>query len=163
MGLDRIIRRCLEKTRSKRFQNAEELHAALESLAGERGGLAGMRGGWIGVSALGAAALIAGLYWQSGRKPAPAATPAPAIAQIPQAPAPAPPAAAETVPPQPPKSPAAPPKKSEPVAADVATPPHAAKGAAPDAADDAAFQHSYEQGMLLLADRKWASRTRRRT
>jgi tetratricopeptide (TPR) repeat protein len=150
-ALNRVIQRCLEKDPAKRFQTADELSSAIESLhAGpaKSGGTAR----WVGkgISAAGIL-LAAGIYWQMTRKPAPQPVPVPAAVA-------APPTAAVTTPPTPvpaaPPAPAAAEPVKEPPAPRPKVQPAPKKDAVPKV-DEAAYQQAFEQGMLLLSKHRW--------
>ena len=129
-GLDRIIRRCLEKDPAKRYQSASELHSALEGANVPAMRIPGPRRRWVGwAAALAAGIVAAGVYWQAERRP----PPLPAVAL----PVPAP----NALPPQPRPS-------------VVQTAPHVMKARPPKTHE--AYQKAYEEGMLLLSRRKWA-------
>jgi tetratricopeptide (TPR) repeat protein len=144
-ALERIIRRCLEKDPARRYQSASELVSALQSA--NFGTVSQARPRWIGWAAATAAAgvLAAGVYWQAGRK-RPARPPAGTgvVSAPPPAPARAPQPAVLTAPPvaaQPPSP---------------ATPARPDKSTKTKTATEEAYQQAYEQGMLLLSQRKWA-------
>jgi serine/threonine protein kinase len=88
-ALDRIIRRCLEKDPSKRFQSASELSAALERANAAPAPSLKLWARWIGWAAAAVAVIAAGAYWQTERKPASSPSTVPTAAHAPQTSAPA--------------------------------------------------------------------------
>ena len=127
-GLDQVIRRCLEKSPARRFQDAAALSAALEALQARATKGQGSRVAWIALSAVAVAALAGGAaLWQSSKKPPQPPPVSVKMVAVPQAAVPAPPL--------------------------VPVPP---KVAPPSAANDSPYQQAYEQGMLLLSQRNWA-------
>jgi len=139
-GLDQVIRRCLEKSPARRFQDAAALSAALDELQMRAARGQGSRAKWIALSAVAAAALAGGaVLWQSSKRPPQPLPVSAKMVAVPQAEVPVPPPA-----------PVAPKPKVEPKM------PVATKAAPPSAANDSRYQQAYEQGMLLLSQRNWA-------
>jgi len=162
-ALDRIIRRCLEKIPAKRFQSAAELNSALEALNAGAASHPGIRSRWIGWTAAAAVAVLTvGVYLAAGRKASPGPATTSTVARAPQAAAPAMPAV--TLPATPsaqiavaaPKVPAPREGKAEHTV-DSSSQRAPAKTKTPlGTANAAAYQQAYEEGMLLLSQRKWA-------
>ncbi len=153
-GLDRVIRRCLEKSPALRFQNAADLSAALQTLSAAPRPLLRWKPWLIAAAALPEIALLVWAFTHSGKKPAQpveqksAVVPAVSVPVAAPAPPPAPaaPPSVETAR----ETPVRVPKKTLPVP--PAAPP-AAKAEPP--ANQAAYQQAYEQGMLALSQRRW--------
>jgi tetratricopeptide (TPR) repeat protein len=143
--MNRIVRRCMEKDPAKRYQSAAELSAALGASASNRG-LWNYRRWVMLLAACGILAFV--VYWQMGRRvpvrketaavsvPATVREAAAVPAEAQAAPAPVPVGAKARAPKI---------KASLPAKTDSAKP-----------ANDPAYQQAYEEGMLLLSQRKWA-------
>ncbi len=152
-GLDRIIRRCLEKSPEKRFPNAAELSAALEALRSSGRGFAAYKRWIILAAALPELVLLIWATVHSMKKPAP---PSRQTAAVVEPPRPTPAAPISPAPPgELPKSsePAAPPAKPE-KKIEPAPPPKTEK--VTPKTDDGAFQQAYGQGMLALSQHRFA-------
>jgi tetratricopeptide (TPR) repeat protein len=146
-GLDQIIRRCLQKSPAKRFQDAAGLHAALEALLARTAVGRTNRGTWLALSAVAGVALVGGTaYWQSSKKAAPVPVTAVRGAEVPQAAVSAPP-----------------PVQTAPAPPDTPNKPAPPKTGPTGSANEAAYQQAYEQGMLLLSQRNWAEAAARLT
>ena len=158
-GLDRIIRRCLEKNPAKRFQNAAELNAALSALRQPAGFFSGNRRWIIAAAAVPELILLGWAFLHGGKKaaPVPQQTAAAVESGRPVAAPPAPPAtpvtenAAPTKATPPVEPPAPPPKKAEPAPEKKS---ESAGAAQKNSADEAAYQQAFDQGMLALSQRR---------
>jgi tetratricopeptide (TPR) repeat protein len=148
-ALNRVIRRCMEKDPKRRYQTAEELNAALESA-----GAGNSRIPWrwvIGVAAAGL--IIAGVYWRVERKTPAHATKTPVTVPVTAAPV----ATAAPVP----VAPA--PRYAIKITQEKTNPaPKVAREEVPaKAANEQAYQKAYEEGMVLLSQRKWSEAANR--
>jgi tetratricopeptide (TPR) repeat protein/tRNA A-37 threonylcarbamoyl transferase component Bud32 len=149
-ALNRVIRRCMEKDPKRRYQTAEGLNVALESA-----GAGNSRIPWRWIAGVAAAVLIAaGAYWRVERKVVPQpANQTPATVPVPAAPV----AAAAPVP----VAPA--PRYAIKITQEKVKPaPKVAKQEDPaKAANEQAYQKAYEEGMVLLSQRKWSDAANR--
>jgi tetratricopeptide (TPR) repeat protein len=151
-ALNRIIRRCMEKDPGKRYQNASELSSALERATASMG-WSSKHWLWVGFAAA-CGIIAAGAYWRmEWRAPAPveiASVPVSAREQPRQTTAVAVTEAAAVPKVDAPEKKIRPHRAAEKQKADPAK-----------TVSNEAYQRAYEEGMLLLGQRKWAEATNR--